>query len=319
MKKISVMTPVYNEEGNINNLYTAVKEQFDSLPQYEYEHIFIDNYSTDRSREILREIARNDKNVKVIFNARNFGPNRSGTYGMLQATGEALIVIVCDMQDPPSMIPTFLEKWEEGYKVVMGQKTSSKESPIMYGVRKLYYKIINDLAETEQLPNVTGYGLFDQEVLETIRWMDDPDPYIRGLVTQLGYKYCTVEYTQSARTEGKSSYNFFRYFDFAMTGVTHVSQKPLRLVTFAGMFFAIISFIVAVIYLFWKLLNWNSFSMGTAPILVGMFFLGSIQLVVVGVIGEYVGAILTKVTKRPMVVEEERINFEDKKAEDEQI
>ncbi|MBR1572319.1 MAG: glycosyltransferase family 2 protein [Lachnospiraceae bacterium] len=319
MKKISVMTPVYNEEGNINNLYNAVKEQFDKLPQYEYEHIFIDNYSTDGSREILRDIARRDKKVKVIFNARNFGPNRSGTYGMLQATGDALICIVCDLQDPPSMIPTFLEKWEEGYKVVMGQKTSSKESPIMYGVRKLYYKIINDLAETEQLPNVTGYGLFDQEVLETIRWMDDPDPYIRGLVTQLGYKYCTVEYTQSARTEGKSSYNFFRYFDFAMTGVTHVSQKPLRLVTFAGMFFAIISFIVAVIYLFWKLLNWNSFSMGTAPILVGMFFLGSIQLVVVGVIGEYVGAILTKVTKRPMVVEEERINFEDKKAEDEQI
>ena len=319
MKKISVMTPVYNEEGNINNLYNAVKEQFDKLPQYEYEHIFIDNYSTDGSREILRDIARRDKKVKVIFNARNFGPNRSGTYGMLQATGDALICIVCDLQYPPSMIPTFLEKWEEGYKVVMGQKTSSKESPIMYGVRKLYYKIINDLAETEQLPNVTGYGLFDQEVLETIRWMDDPDPYIRGLVTQLGYKYCTVEYTQSARTEGKSSYNFFRYFDFAMTGVTHVSQKPLRLVTFAGMFFAIISFIVAVIYLFWKLLNWNSFSMGTAPILVGMFFLGSIQLVVVGVIGEYVGAILTKVTKRPMVVEEERINFEDKKAEDEQI
>ena len=313
------MTPVYNEEGNINNLYNAVKEQFDKLPQYEYEHIFIDNYSTDGSREILRDIARRDKKVKVIFNARNFGPNRSGTYGMLQATGDALICIVCDLQYPPSMIPTFLEKWEEGYKVVMGQKTSSKESPIMYGVRKLYYKIINDLAETEQLPNVTGYGLFDQEVLETIRWMDDPDPYIRGLVTQLGYKYCTVEYTQSARTEGKSSYNFFRYFDFAMTGVTHVSQKPLRLVTFAGMFFAIISFIVAVIYLFWKLLNWNSFSMGTAPILVGMFFLGSIQLVVVGVIGEYVGAILTKVTKRPMVVEEERINFEDKKAEDEQI
>ena len=303
------MTPVYNEEKNINNLYLAVKEQFEDMPQYEYEHIFIDNYSTDKSREILKDLATKDKNVKVIFNARNFGPNRSGTYGMLQATGDALICIVCDLQDPPSMIPTFLKKWEEGYKVVMGQKTSSKESPIMYGIRKLYYKIINELAETEQLPNVTGYGLFDKEVLETIGWMDDPDPYIRGLVTQLGYKYCTVEYTQAARTEGKSSYNFFKYFDFAITGITHVSKKPLRIVSFLGIVMAIVSFIIAIIYLVYKVLHWNEFSLGTAPILVGMFFLGSVQLVVVGVIGEYIGAILTRITKRPMVVEEERINF----------
>lgn len=309
MKHISVMTPCYNEEGNIMNIYQAVKAQFDKLPQYTYEHIFIDNCSTDRSREILRALAKQDKNVKVILNARNFGPNRSGTYGMFQGTGEALICIVCDLQDPPDMIPVFLEKWEEGYKVVMGQKTKSKENPLMFQVRKLYYKIMSALSETEHLENVTGYGLFDKEVLDMIQWMDDPDPYIRGLVTQLGYKYCLVEYTQQQRTSGKSSYNFNKYFDFAITGLTHVSKKPLRIATLLGFAMSGISLVLAVVYLIMKLVHWYDFDMGTAPILIGMFLLGSIQLAFIGVIGEYIGAILTKVTKRPMVVEEERINF----------
>ncbi len=309
MKHISVMTPCYNEEGNIMNIYQAVKAQFDKLPQYTYEHIFIDNCSTDRSREILRALAQQDKNVKVILNARNFGPNRSGTYGMFQGTGDALICIVCDLQDPPDMIPVFLEKWEEGYKVVMGQKTKSKENPLMFQVRKLYYKIMSALSETEHLENVTGYGLFDKEVLDMIQWMDDPDPYIRGLVTQLGYKYCLVEYTQQQRTSGKSSYNFNKYFDFAITGLTHVSKKPLRIATLLGFAMSGISLVLAVVYLIMKLVHWYDFDMGTAPILIGMFLLGSIQLAFIGVIGEYIGAILTKVTKRPMVVEEERINF----------
>lgn len=309
MKHISIMTPCYNEEGNIINLYKAVKEQFENLPQYTYEHIFIDNYSTDKSRDILRALAKEDKNVKVILNARNFGPNRSGTYGMFQGTGDALICIVCDLQDPPSMIPTFLEKWEEGYKIVMGQKTKSKENPIMYQVRKLYYKLMEALSETEHLTNVTGYGLYDKEVLEMIRWMDDPEPYIRGLVTELGYKWCLVEYVQDKRTQGKSSYNFNKYFDFAITGLTHVSKKPLRIATLMGFFMSGTSFIIALIYLILKLVNWYEFDMGTAPILIGIFLLGSIQLAFIGVIGEYVGAILTRVTKRPMVVEEERINF----------
>lgn len=311
MKHISVMTPCYNEEGNILNLYNAVKEQFDKLPQYTYEHIFIDNYSTDRSREILKELAQKDKNVKVILNARNFGPNRSGTYGMLQGTGDALICIVCDLQDPPEMIPAFLEKWEEGYKVVMGQKTKSKENPLMFQVRKLYYKIMSSISETEHLTNVTGYGLFDREVLEMIRWMDDPDPYIRGLVTQLGYKWCLVPYTQGRRTSGKSSYNFSKYFDFAITGIVHVSKKPLRICTLLGLSMSALSFIIAIVYLIMKLLNWNNFQMGVAPILIGMFFLGSIQLAVLGIMGEYIGAILTKVSRRPMVVEEKRINFDN--------
>ena len=310
MKHISVMTPCYNEEGNIRNIYNAVKEQFDKMPQYTYEHIFIDNYSTDNSRKILRELATEDSNLKVILNARNFGPNRSGSYGMLQGTGDALICIVCDLQDPPEMIPTFLQKWEEGYKVVLGQKTKSKENPLMFQVRKLYYKIMEKLSETEHLTNVTGYGLFDKEVLDMIKWMDDPDPYIRGLVTQLGYKWCLVEYTQQERTSGKSSYNFNRYFDFAITGLTHVSKKPLRIVTLVGLIMSAISFVIAFIYLVFKLVHWYEFDMGTAPILIGVFLLGSVQLACLGVIGEYIGAILTKVTKRPMVVEEERINFD---------
>lgn len=310
MKHISIMTPCYNEEGNIRNIYAAVKAQFDKLPQYTYEHIFIDNYSTDKSREILKELAKEDKNVKVILNARNFGPNRSGTYGMLQGNGDALICIVCDLQDPPEMIPKFLEKWEEGYKVVLGQKTKSKENQIMFGIRKLYYKIMGMLSETEHLTNVTGYGLFDKEVLDMIKWMDDPDPYIRGLVTQLGYKWCLVEYTQQERTFGKSSYNFNKYFDFAITGLTHVSKKPLRIVTLFGLIMSVISFLLSVVYLVFKLVNWDKFDAGTAPILIGMFLLGSVQLACLGVIGEYVGAILTKITKRPMVVEEERINFD---------
>ncbi len=309
MKHISIMTPCYNEEGNIRNIYQAVKEQFGRLPQYTYEHIFIDNYSTDRSREILRELAEQDKNVKVILNARNFGPNRSGSYGMLQGTGDALICIVCDLQDPPEMIPAFLQKWEEGYKVVLGQKTGSRENPLMFQIRKLYYKIMELLSETEHLENVTGYGLFDKEVLDMIKWMDDPDPYIRGLVPQLGYKWCLVEYTQQKRTVGKSSYNFNRYFDFAITGLTHVSRKPLRLATMTGFILSGISFAIAIIYLIMKLVYWDSFQMGTAPILIGMFLLGSVQLAFIGIIGEYISAILTKVTKRPMVVEEERINF----------
>lgn len=310
MKHISVMTPCYNEEGNIRNIYMAVKDQFTKLPQYTYEHIFIDNYSTDKSREILRQLALEDKNVKVIFNARNFGPNRSGTYGMLQGTGDALICIVCDLQDPPEMIPVFLEKWEAGNKVVLGQKTKSKENPLMFGVRKLYYKIMESLSETEHLTNVTGYGLYDREVLDMIKWMDDPDPYIRGLIPQLGYKWCLVEYTQQERKFGKSSYNFNKYFDFAITGLTHVSKKPLRIVTLSGLAMSAVSFILAIVYLIFKLVNWNKFDAGTAPILIGMFLLGSVQLACLGVIGEYIGAVLTRITKRPMVVEEERLNFD---------
>lgn len=309
MKHISVMTPCFNEHGNIANIYEAVKQQFDRMPQYTYEHIFIDNCSTDGSRDILRSLAAKDPNVKVILNVANFGPNRSGTYGMFQGSGEALIAIVCDLQDPPELIPAFLKKWEEGYKVVLGQKSRSKENPVMFQIRKIYYRLMAGLSETEHLDNVTGYGLYDKEVLNMIQWMDDPEPYIRGLITQLGYAWCLVEYTQRKREVGSSSYNFFSYFDFAVTGLTHVSRKPLRIATFIGFGMSAVSFIVALIYLIMKLTMWEQFDMGMAPVLIGMFLLASVQLAFIGVIGEYIGAILTKVTKRPMVIEEERINF----------
>lgn len=310
MKHISVMTPVYNEEGNINNLYLAVMEQFVKMPQYTYEHIFIDNCSTDNSELILRKIAKEDKNVKVILNSRNFGPNRSGTYGMQQAYGDALICIVCDLQDPPELIPTLLEKWEEGYKVVFGQKIKSEESKIMYGIRKLYYSIMKKLSDTDHLDNVTGFGLMDKEVVDMIRWTNDPDPYIRGLIMELGYKLCLVPYTQRKRASGKSSYNFAKYFDYAITGLTNTSKAPLRIATLLGFMLSAISFILALFYLIKKLIYWNSFVMGTAPILIGIFFFASVQIALIGLIGEYIGAVLTRVTKRPLVVEKERINFE---------
>lgn len=311
MKHISVMTPCYNEEGNIRNIYREVKKQFDLLPQYTYEHIFIDNCSEDHSREILRNLAAEDKNVRVILNVANFGPNRSGTYGMFQGSGDALIAIVCDLQDPPELIPEFLKKWEEGYKVVMGQKVKSDENPLMYRIRWIYYRLMSGLSETEHLANVTGYGLYDREVLKMIQWMDDPEPYVRGLITQLGYPWCLIEYTQRSRKTGKSSYSLRGYFDFAVTGLTHVSKKPLRIATFIGFGMSAASFAAAAVYLVMKLVMWDQFDMGMAPVLIGMFLLGSVQLAFIGVIGEYIGAILTKVTKRPMVIEDERINFDE--------
>lgn len=311
MKHISVMTPCYNEEGNIRTIYQEVKKQFDELPQYTYEHIFIDNHSTDHSREILKELAAQDCHVKVILNVANFGPNRSGTYGMFQGSGDALIAIVCDLQDPPELIPAFLEKWEEGFKVVMGQKNRSDENPFMFRIRKIYYSLMSGLSETGHLANVTGYGLYDREVLEMIQWMNDPEPYVRGLITQLGYPWCLVRYTQGRRRSGKSSYSLLSYFDFAVTGLTHVSKKPLRIATFIGFGMSAVSFLAAVVYLVMKLVMWERFDMGMAPVLIGMFLLSSVQLAFIGVIGEYIGAILTKVTKRPMVIEEERINFDE--------
>lgn len=315
MKHISVMTPCYNEEGNIRKLYQAVKDQFAALPQYTYEHLFIDNCSTDHSRAILRELAADDRNVRVIFNAANFGPNRSGTYGMFQGSGDALICIVCDLQDPPELIPEFLKYWEEGYKVVLGQKTKSEENPVMYRIRKIYYGLMARLSETEHLANVTGYGLFDKEVLKMIEWMDDPDPYIRGLVTQLGYKWHLIEYTQHKRESGKSSYSLSSYFDFAVTGLTHVSKKPLRIATLIGFGMSAVSFTLAFVYLIMKLVRWDEFYTGMAPVLIGMFLLASVQLAFIGVIGEYIGAILTRITRRPMVIEEERLNFEQQPEE----
>lgn len=311
MKKISIVTPCYNEEGNVYNMYIAIKQIFNSLPNYKYEHIFADNCSEDNTASILRNIASEDKNVKVILNCRNFGPTRSGGNALLQGSGDAVICIVCDFQDPPDLISQFISEWESGYKIVLGQKIKSKENIIMFSVRKLYYKIMKLLADSEHLENVNGFGLYDKEVINTFRWMADPYPYYRGIICDLGYSRKLLPYTQEKRKRGKSSYNFFRYLDEAITGLTSSSKAPLRLISISGILLSFLSFIIAFAYLIMKLIYWDKFSFGIAPILVSIFFFSSIQLAFIGVIGEYIGNILTKVTKRPLVVEKEKINFEN--------
>lgn len=311
MKKISLFTPCYNEEGNVYALYKKVTEVMKQLPQYTYEYIFIDNHSTDKTREILRKIAAEDKRVKVIFNVSNFGPSRSGSYGFYQTSGDVSICLACDFQDPPEMIPEFIKKWEEGYKVVWGKKIGSEESKFMYAIRCLYYKIIKVFAESKQYENVTGFGLYDREVMDLFRKANDPTPNFRNQVGEYGYEVGIVEYFQPKRRSGKSSYNFFRYYNDAIHSLVTTSRAPLRLATFVGIIVSIFSFIIALVYFLLKLFFWDSFKMGVAPMVCGFFFLGAVQLIFLGVIGEYIGEILARQMNRPLVIEEERINFEE--------
>jgi len=309
MKTISIVTPCYNEEGNIREVYKQVKSQFLQLSNYEYEHIFIDNASNDKTVDILRSIAKEDKNVKLILNAKNFGPIRSPYYGFLQAKGDAVMLIVADLQDPIELIPDFIKRWEEGIKVVIGIKSKSKESHIVYALRKIYYKIIKEISETEHISNFTGFGLYDQSFVELLRNIEDPYPYFRGLVAELGCDIGTVEYTQAKRYKGITSYNLYSYYNYAMLGFVNQSKVPLRLACFIGFAVAILSLLAAFGYFVYKLLFWQEFSLGTAPIVIGLFFFSSVQLFFIGIIGEYVGAIHTQVRKRPLVIEKERVNF----------
>ena len=311
MKKISLFTPCYNEEGNVYALYKKVTEVMKQLPQYTYEYIFIDNHSTDKTREILRKIAAEDKRVKVIFNVSNFGPSRSGSYGFYQTSGDVSICLACDFQDPPEMIPEFIKKWEEGYKVVWGKKIGSEESKFMYAIRCLYYKIIKVFAESKQYENVTGFGLYDREVMDLFRKANDPEPSLRNLVGEYGYEVGFVEYFRPTRKKGKSSYNFFRYYSQAIHSLITTSRVPLRIATFVGILIGAVSAIIGIVYLVLKLLFWDSFEMGVAPLMCGVFFVGAVQLVFLGIIGEYIGEILARQMNRPLVVEEERINFEE--------
>jgi glycosyltransferase involved in cell wall biosynthesis len=308
-KLISVMTPCYNEEGNVEVLYEAVKAIFEALPQYAFEHIFIDNASVDGTRAKLRALAARDPRVKVIFNTRNFGQVRSPYHGVLQAFGDAVIPMAADMQDPPTLIPKLIERWEAGYKVVQAVKTTAKESPVMFAVRKVYYRLVTDLSEVRLVKNATGFGLYDKEVIDILRTMDESYPYFRGLTAELGFDPALVEYEQPLRASGKSTNNFFTLFDVAMAGITSHSRVPLRVATMVGFGGSVVSLLVALAYLVYKLANWQTFSAGTAPLVIGLFFLGSVQLFFLGVVGEYVGAIYTQVLHRPLVVEQERINF----------
>jgi len=310
MKLISIVTPCFNEEQNVENLYRKVKEVIENKIAYRYEHIFIDNSSTDNTVPILRSLAQNDKNVKLILNARNFGHIRSPYYGILQSSGDAVILIVSDLQDPPLMIAEFINKWEEGYKIVIGVKNKSKENRLMFFIRKIFYNTIAKISETDQIKNFTGFGLYDRKFVDVLRNIDEPYPYFRGLIAELGFNRLEIHYTQPKREKGKTKNNFYTLYDIAMLGFVNYSKLPLRLASFIGFGVSLLSFFIALIYLGYKLLYWNNFSVGIAPLVIGIFFFGGVQLFFLGIIGEYIGAIFTQVKKRPLVIEKERINFD---------
>jgi glycosyltransferase involved in cell wall biosynthesis len=308
-KLISVVTPCYNEELNVEEVYTQVKAVFADLPQYRYEHIFIDNASADNTVAILKKLATADYNVKIIVNIKNFGHIRSPYYGLQQAHGDAVVLMASDLQDPPVTIKEFLHKWEEGSSIVVGVKTQSEENPLMFAVRKVYYNLIKKLSDVEQIKNFTGFGLYDQKFIAVLRTLKDPYPYFRGLITELGFNRAEISYVQPARKRGKTSNNFYSLYDLAMLGFVNHSKIPLRLASFIGFGMSVISFVVGIIYLVYKLLFWDRFEAGLAPLTIGIFLFSSIQLFFIGILGEYIGAIYTQVRERPLVIEKERVNF----------
>ena len=309
MKMISVVTPCYNEQDNVQECVKAISNIFSQYENYTYEHIFIDNASTDNTLDVLKDIASKNAHVKIIVNSRNFGHIRSPYYGLLQAKGDAVILFVADMQDPASLIPEFIKKWEEGHQTVVGTKRSSEESSLMFSIRKLYYKTVNKLSNVNLIDNFTGFGLYDQEVINHLRNMDDPYPYFRGLIAEIGLGIYQIPYDQPIRTRGITKNNFFTLYDIGMLGIISHSQVPLRIATMAGFLISFISIVVAVIYFILKLIFWNSFSLGLAPVVIGIFFFASVQLFFVGILGEYLGSVHLYSKRRPLVIEKERINF----------
>jgi len=311
MKLISIVSPCYNEEENVEALTDRVRSLFATLPQYRYEHILIDNHSTDRTVEVLRGIAANDPHVKVIVNARNFGHIRSPQHAILQASGDAVVVLLSDLQDPPELIAEFLREWENGYPIVVAVKETSDESGWMYGVRSLYYKTIAKLTDVRVVEHFTGFGLYDRKVIDILRRdFKDPQPYFRGQIAEIGLPTKMVPYNQKRRMRGITKNNIYTLYDMAMLGITNLSKVPLRLVVFTGFVFALLSLIAGILYLIYKIVYWDRFEVGLAPVMIGIFFLGSVQLVAIGIIGEYIGSIHSIVQDRPLVTERERINFD---------
>lgn len=310
MKRISIVTPCYNEQDNIEELIKRTKVVCETLKdRYTFEHIFIDNASTDNTVSLLKRIATDDPTIKVIINARNFGHIRSPYHGLLQATGEAVILMVSDLQDPPEVIPEFLKKWELGFKIVAATKPTTKESFPMSAIRKTYYHFIGKISDIRLIKNFTGFGLYDKRVIDILRNIDDAYPYFRGLISEIGFPIAEIPFEQPRRTRGITKNNFYTLYDIAMLGITSHSKLPIRLATMFGFFLSGVSFLIAMVFLLLKLIFWNHFGMGIAPILIGMFFFASVQLFFIGILGEYVLSIHTQVLKRPLVVEEERINF----------
>ena len=312
MKKISVLIPCYNEAENVGPISRAVTEILEKeLPQYDYELVFIDNDSTDGTRDIIRGLCADNPRIKAILNARNFGQFNSPYYGMLQVTGDCVIEMVADFQDPVEMIPKYIHEWEKGYKIVIGIKTSSKENRLMYWLRSCYYKTIKKLSDVEQIEHFTGSGLYDREFIEVLRNLDDPTPFLRGIVAERGYRRKEIPYEQPRRRAGKTHNNFYRLYDAAMLSVTSYTKAGLRLATIFGSICAVVSMLIAMVYLVMKLIWWDRFPAGMAPMLIGMLFLGSVQLFFIGFLGEYIMSINQRVMKRPLVIEEERINFNE--------
>lgn len=311
MKKLSICIACYNEEENILDAYNQISSICQDLKDYDYEIIFADNASKDDSEQIFRQLAEADKHVKVIFNYRNYGPARSSKNVCIRATGDAVISLPCDLQDPPEMIPVLVKEWEAGNLIVWGQKTGSQENPIKYFLRNIYYRIIKGVASVPQLEQVTGFGIIDRSVWREIKATNERTMSVRHLVADLGYPVKLVPYTQRKRKKGKSSYNLWRWLDFAINSLINTSTVPLRMTTLFGLICSLVSFFIGIVYLVYKLIYWNSFSAGIAPIIIAVLFLGSVQIMIMGVIGEYIGVVLSKVTKRPLVLERECLNFEE--------
>lgn len=309
MKKISMLIPTYNEFENVGPLSDAIIEQLENLAHYDYEIIFIDNNSKDGTREKLRQLCRENEKIKAILNAKNFGQNNSPVYGLMQTTGDCAILMCADFQDPVEMIPKLVHEWESGYMIVSAIKTTSKENKIMRFLRTCYYKLIKQFSEVEQIEHFTGFGLYDQSFIQILRELKDPTPFLRGIVAEFGFKRKEIPYEQQRRKAGKSKNNFFSLYDIAMLSFTSYTKIGLRLATFLGFIIAMVSVGIAIVYFILKLLYWKTFMMGTAPILIGMFLLGAIQLIFLGLIGEYILGINARVMNRPLVIEEERINF----------
>jgi len=309
-KKISVVTPCYNEEENIYDVYNTIKQIRDTYQKYEWEHIFIDNASHDKSLDYLKEIAKKDRRVKIIVNIKNFGHIRSHCHAYFTAEGDAVIPYFCDLQDPPELIHEFVKKWEDGYKIIVATKTSSEENSVIYFLRNLFYTSMDLISETDHIKQFTGFGLFDKSFLDIMRQFNDPYPYFRGLVAEYGTNRFEIPYSQRVRKKGKSKNNFYTLFDSAMQGIVNHSKIPLRLASFIGFGTAILSFLFGLIYFAYKIVYWESFQIGVAPLVIGLFFIGAVQLFFIGIIGEYVGTILTDVKNRPLVIEKERINFD---------
>ena len=310
MSVITVVIPTFNEELNIYNAYERVKKVFEgSIVDHSFQILFIDNASTDTTRDKIRELAAEDSRVQAIFNNTNFGFSKSSFYGLSQAEGDCAVLMYADMQDPPEVIPQMVKKWEEGYKVVVGVKTKSRENPLMYCIRGIYYRIMDKLSDVEHIKQFDGFGLYDAGFVKQLRDLKDPLPYLRGVVAELGPERAEIEYTQEARKEGKSTFNFMKYYDVAMLGMTSSSRAVLRMATFLGMILSFICVVVALVTLVIKLVYWDYYSVGTAAVLIGIFFVGGVQIFFLGFLGEYIANINQRTMNHPIVVEKERINM----------